>query len=152
MVEETALEGFLTYCKLKGYRSPTDDNYGWARLTQVIANFFGGTLSVGVDICDNLDCTNGDNGVYLIKDWIIVERGFYHNGYEQTEYNLKEFVEEINKLQPTSEHLAPQKHSYFITVLNKLFTVSFSSILFLQCLQIITSHRLYILLSPLFDC
>lgn len=109
-----SIEGFLTYCKLKGYRSPTDDNYGWARLTQVIANFFGGTLSVGVDICDNLDCTNGDNGVYLIKDWIIVERGFYHNGYEQTEYNLKEFVEEINKLQPTSEQLTQEQiDNYF---------------------------------------
>lgn len=109
-----SIEGFLTYCKLKGYRSPTDDNYGWARLTQVIANFFGGTLSVGVDICDNLDCTNGDNGVYLIKDWIIVERGFYHNGYEQTEYNLKEFVEEVNKLQPTSEQLTQEQiDNYF---------------------------------------
>ena len=109
-----SIEGFLTYCKLKGYRSPTDDNYGWARLTQVIANFFGGTSSVGVDICDNLDCTNGDNGVYLIKDWSIVGRAFYHNGYEQTEYNLKEFVEEINKLQPTSEQLTQEQiDNYF---------------------------------------
>ena len=34
-----SVEAFLAYCKLKGYRS--DDSYSWARLAQVIGNYFG---------------------------------------------------------------------------------------------------------------
>ena len=36
-----SVTAFLTYCKLKGYRPPETDCYGWARLCQVIGNFFG---------------------------------------------------------------------------------------------------------------
>jgi hypothetical protein len=35
-----SVEAFLTYCKLKQYRTPEDDCYGWARLCQTICNFF----------------------------------------------------------------------------------------------------------------
>lgn len=38
-----SVEAFLTYCKLRKFRAPDKDNYGWARLCQVISNFFGGT-------------------------------------------------------------------------------------------------------------
>ena len=37
-----SVEGFLTYCKIKGYRPPEYDNYGWAYLCMTIGNFFGG--------------------------------------------------------------------------------------------------------------
>ncbi len=33
-----SVEAFLKYCNLKGYRSPSEDCYGWARLAQVIGN------------------------------------------------------------------------------------------------------------------
>ena len=56
-----SVEAFLKYCKLKGYRSPETDCYGWARFCQVIGNFFGGGLSLGIDKCCNLDCDNYDN-------------------------------------------------------------------------------------------
>src|SRR6056297_3498572 len=59
-----SVEGFLKYCELKGYRTPESDNYGWARLCQVIGNFFGGEYSVGIDIYENCDADNYDNGVY----------------------------------------------------------------------------------------
>jgi len=71
-----SVEGFLLYCKLKGYRCPEDDCYGWARLCQVIGNFFGGECSVGIDRYDRLDTDNGDNGTYIIKDWQIVGKEF----------------------------------------------------------------------------
>lgn len=71
-----SVEGFLLYCKLKGYRCPEDDCYGWARLCQVIGNFFGGECSVGIDRYDRLDTDNGDNGTYIIKDWRIVGKEF----------------------------------------------------------------------------
>lgn len=43
------VEPLLRYCELKGYRAPSADSYGWARLAQVAGNFFGGTCSVGID-------------------------------------------------------------------------------------------------------
>ena len=64
---------FLEYCRAKEIQPPNDD-YGWARLCQVIGNYFGGRLSVGIDKCCNLDCDNGDNGVYIIDGWDIVGR------------------------------------------------------------------------------
>ena len=38
----------LRYCELQGYRPPSEDDYGWARLCQVMGNFFGGSLSLGL--------------------------------------------------------------------------------------------------------
>lgn len=61
-----SVEAFLKYCELKGFRSPSSDSYGMARLCQVIGNFFGGGLSVGIDTLWHLDCDNFDNGVYII--------------------------------------------------------------------------------------
>ena len=99
-----SVNAFLTYCKLKGYRCPESDCYGWARLCQVIANFFGGELSVGIDRYDRLDTDNGDNGVYVIKNWEIVDREFY-SGAEQDNYDIRELLTEINKCQPISEQI-----------------------------------------------
>ena len=99
-----SVEGFLTYCKLKGYRCPEKDNYGWARLCQVIGNFFGGECSVGIDLYDNLDTDNGDNGVYIIENWEIVDREFFE-GEEQDVYNLDEALEIINKCMPVDEQI-----------------------------------------------
>jgi len=99
-----SVEAFLEYCKLKGYSSPENDNYGWARLCQVIGNFFGGTLSVGIDKYENLDIDNGDNGVYVIENWKIIDR-LHFEGSEQQNYDLKEMLLEINKHQPEHEQL-----------------------------------------------
>lgn len=99
-----SVNAFLTYCKMKGYRTPEKDSYGWARLVQTIANFFGGSLSVGIDDVYRLDCHNGDNGVYIIKDWEIVDRKFF-DGPEQDSYELKEFLISIDEAQPESERL-----------------------------------------------
>jgi len=99
-----SVEAFLAYCKEKGYRSPEKDNFGWARLCQVIGNFFGGALSIGIDTLDHLDCDNGDNGVYIIANWEIVDRQ-YNYGDEQDTYVLEEFLDEIDKCQPVSEQI-----------------------------------------------
>ena len=102
-----SVEAFLKYCELKGYREPDKDSYGWARLCQVIANFFGGTTSIGIDNCCNLDCDNYDNGVYIISGWKIVDRK-YHSGAEQREYNLEEMLVEIDNAQPKNEQLGEE--------------------------------------------
>lgn len=74
---EEWVEAFLTYCRIRRYRLPENDNYGWACLVRVIGNTISEDgLSVGIDRCANLDCKNGDNGVYFIKGWKIVDREF----------------------------------------------------------------------------
>lgn len=95
-----SVEAFLKYCELKGFRSPETDNYGWARLCQVIANYFGGNgLSIGIDKYERLDTNNGDNGVYIIKNWKIIDR-LYFTGTEQHEYDLDKMLKSIEECQP----------------------------------------------------
>ena len=99
-----SVSAFLKYCELKGYRSPTSDNYGWARLCQVIGNFFGGSTSIGIDTVDKLDCDNWDNGVYIIDGWKIVDRKYF-DGDEQMEYDLNEMLIEIDEAMPKKEQI-----------------------------------------------
>lgn len=99
-----SVEAFLKYCELQGFRWPEDDCYGWARLCQVISNYFVGGLSIGIDEYNKLDTDNGDNGVYIIEKWQIVER-LYHNYPEQHEYDLKKMLKRIDESQPESIQL-----------------------------------------------
>jgi hypothetical protein len=75
-------------------------------MCQVIGNFFGGTLSLGIDEYSNLDTDNGDNGVYIIdENWNIVKRQYF-DGIEQTEYNLLDCLVSINFCQPKDERVS----------------------------------------------
>jgi hypothetical protein len=95
-----SIEAFLKYCELRNFRSPDTDCYGWARLTQIIANFFGmDGLSVGIDTVDHLDCDNFDNGVYFIEGWKIVGREYF-SGAEQDEYKMCDMLKAIDDAQP----------------------------------------------------
>lgn len=101
---------FLEYCKAREIRPP-DDDYGWARLCQVIGNYFGGTLSVGIDKCCKLDCDNGENGVYIIDGWDIVGRKCISEEQGENWHvdidTLGTIMNEIDIRQPT--HLGPVK-------------------------------------------
>lgn len=101
-----SVEAFLKYCELKGYGSPEKDRCGFARLTQVIANFFGGIDTVIVDTLYRLDRDNGDNGVYIIEDWKIVDRFFMRND-EQDSYELDEMLLLIDSKMPEEEQIRP---------------------------------------------
>lgn len=74
-----SIVAFLGAAERMGMRSPEDDpSYAMARLTQIIANYFGGSTSVGIGRVRDLDYDNGDNGTYLIGgDWEIVGREFW---------------------------------------------------------------------------
>lgn len=101
------VEAFLTYCQMQGFRPPEQDNYGWARLCQVIANTFNGTLSVGIDQLHSLDCDNHENGVYIIKNWEIVDRKFNDEEDEEISMEaLQDALDYINEMQP--EHMKIQ--------------------------------------------
>lgn len=109
-----SVEAFLKYCELKGYRSPTSDNYGWARLCQVIGNFFGGSTSIGIDVVNNLDCDNWDNGVYIIEGWEIVDRK-YNRYEEQMNYKLEDMLMDIDNSMPEGERLGEQLKTFINT-------------------------------------
>lgn len=100
-----SVEAFLKYCELKGYRSPDQDCYGWARLCQVVGNFFGGSTSVGIDGLWHLDRDNGDNGVYIIEGWKIVGR-YNFNGEEQDNYKMDEMLLSIDEHMPYEEQIS----------------------------------------------
>ena len=112
-----SVEAFLTYCKLKDYRCPESDCYGWARLCQVISNFFGGSTSIGIDEYNRLDRDNYDNGVYIIENWEIVGREFLHGMREQDSYNLFEMLKSIDKAQPEEEQIFKDVKPEYIEML-----------------------------------
>ena len=92
-----SVEPFLHVAKLYGIRCNDDPSYAIARLSQLIGNYFGGTLSVGIGAYKRLDTNNWDNGTYIIEDWEIVEREFFE-GKEQQEYDFDEFVKDIREV------------------------------------------------------
>ena len=63
-----SIGAFLDYCSLRGFRPPESDTYGYARLCQVLGNYFGADgLSVGIDIYTTDEQMDpGDNGIYVI--------------------------------------------------------------------------------------
>lgn len=101
-----SIEAFLKYCELRQFRT---DDYGWARLCQVIGNFFGGGMSLGVFPYpgdESAVCTADDNGVYIIDNWKIVDRVYPYDDFEeQYEYDLDDMVRDIDLSQPESEQL-----------------------------------------------
>lgn len=102
-----SVEAFLKYCQLKDYRP---DSYGVARMAQVIGNFFGGGLSLGIEGTSGsslADLNPGDNGVYIVNDWEIVGR-YPRNICEQHSHDLTEMLLAIDKAQPESEQLGEE--------------------------------------------
>jgi len=97
-----SVSAFLEYCKRQEFRSPEIDGYGWARLAQIVSNYFGGGLSIGIDQYEKLNTDNYDNGVYIIENWEIIGREFLRNK-EQNEHNFDDMIKEIDNKQP--EHM-----------------------------------------------
>ena len=110
-----SVKAFCEYCKLKGYRSPEQDSYGLARMCQVIGNFFGGGLSLGLNIVpkhllpDEVEDWWLDNGFYEIENWEIVNHmnptPITLDMEDKGNYDLMEFLEAINEKMPTDEQL-----------------------------------------------
>lgn len=94
----------VEYCRLRKFRF---DDYGVARFAQVIGNWFGGDLSIGVYSTkgiSNSDLDPGDNGVYIVKDWKIVGR-YPRRDYEQDNYDPIEFMIDIDRHQPERDRI-----------------------------------------------
>jgi len=102
-----SVEAFLKYCELRGFRCPENDCYGWARMCQIIGNFFGGEASIAIDRFEDIEhSADWDNGVYIIENWQIVGRENFE-GEEQQDHDLRGMVREIDIRQPGKDRLGP---------------------------------------------
>lgn len=100
-----SVTAFLKYCEYKGYRG-FDADYGIARFCQVVGNWFGGGLSLGVmPINGSLEeCAKGlDNGIYIVEGWEIVDH--IGNQYSPEGYDLTETLISIDEAQPIKEQI-----------------------------------------------
>ena len=92
-----SVTAFLDAAKELGVRS--ENEYGAARLCQIIGNWFGGTISLGIGPCGKLDTDNGDNGTYIVDlknhGWEIARR--IHNTDLRSDWNSN-FVERSNAI------------------------------------------------------
>ena len=92
-----SVEAFLDATKRLGVRT-NDQNYGMARLTQIISNYLGGTLSIGISNVGDWDLGFLDNGVYWVDGLEIYDRTDTYDGHqEQKSYDHEELVKEIIK-------------------------------------------------------
>lgn len=101
----SSIRAFLEAAKRLGIRNGVyDESYCIARMAQMVGNFFGGTLYVGVNTLDSLDTDNYDNGVYVVDDnWEIIGREFVSHE-DEDEYDLEGFVAQIIGNMPESYH------------------------------------------------
>ena len=122
-----SVEAFLEYGKLKGLHM---DDYGFARLTQIISNFFGGTLSIGVNVFNHTDYDNMDNGTYIVdNDLNIIERRFAPM-FEQNTYNRIDMLLEIDRKQPQNERFGKD---FLTSELVKANELKIGDTVFLAC-------------------
>lgn len=104
------VESVLAYCDLKQYRNPdVDDEYGWARLCQVLGNTLGGTTSLGIGRFDRMDTDNWDNGTYIIEGWDIKERLYQQYEDAKMKDSMFENLKYINEKQPKDEQLKDEE-------------------------------------------
>ena len=108
------VESVLAYCDLKQYRNPdVDDEYGWARLCQVLGNTLGGTTSLGIGRFDRMDTDNWDNGTYIIEGWDIKERLYQQYEDAKMKDSMFENLKYINEKQPKDEQLKDEELKAF---------------------------------------
>jgi hypothetical protein len=89
-----SVQAFLNVAKAMELRA---DSYGVARMCQVVGNFFGGNLSLG---CSNNLGDYSDNGIYIIKDFEIVDRENFDGKEEIDEEKTKsvtDFILDLHK-------------------------------------------------------
>ena len=80
-----SVKAFVDTAKALGVRNPSRDDYGIARMIQIIGNFFGGTTSVGIGKAGHLD--DSDNGTFTVdEDWNITNPREDYEPFNQEYY------------------------------------------------------------------
>lgn len=106
---------FLKYCALKGYRG-FPDAYALPRMAQVVGNYIGGALSMGIVTVKDLKTDDpGDNGIYMVKGWKVVRHTLYGNILADDEPPAQDYefalLKGINDSQPVRERI-PEEFLY----------------------------------------
>jgi len=100
------VEAFLIYGKLQELKNTYKSQFDIETLAWLINN----AMCVGfykfceVDETRNLNCDNGDNGVYLVKDWEIVGRKYETKSFYDS-FDLLEFLISIDENMPKHARL-----------------------------------------------
>ena len=90
-----SVEAFLDATRRLGVRK-NDSSYAMARLTQIISNWLGGTLSIGISNVGDWELGFLDNCVYWVDGLEIYDRTDTYDGYkEQNSYDHEELVKAI---------------------------------------------------------
>ena len=90
-----SVEAFLDATRRLGVRK-NDPSYAMARLTQIIANYLGGTLSIGISSVGDWALDFLDNGIYWVDELEIYDRTDTYDGHqEQNSYDHEELVKAI---------------------------------------------------------
>jgi len=90
-----SVEAFLDATRRLGVRK-NDPSYGMARLTQIIANYLGGTLSIGISSVGDWALDFLDNGIYWVDELEIYDRTDTYDGYqEQNSYDHETLVKAV---------------------------------------------------------
>ena len=76
------IECFLEVAKEYGIDGNSGD-YTMARLVQIISNYIGGTLSIGISVEPALHVDQGDNGVYVVDDNLEIVDRYWNWEHEQ---------------------------------------------------------------------
>ena len=88
-----SVEAFLEVAK--EYKAHDGSDYTIARLTQIIGNYIGGILSLGIGPIQYLDRDNYDNGVYVINDSLDIIDRYYNRNPEQYFQDKEQLKEDI---------------------------------------------------------
>ncbi len=95
----------LEYCRIRGFRCPEDDSFGYARLIQVAANVSDGEgLSVDVNRLDRLDTNNWNNGTYVIAGWKVVKRLYCSDEVPEID-DFFENMRDFDRAQPYDQRI-----------------------------------------------
>jgi hypothetical protein len=93
-----SIEGFLQAAREQMSGRLGDPRYGRARLIQVIGTFMEGSLSLGMGKCSELDCDNGDQGVYIVDSETLTITGRrYRKNQEQKAHDSAEIAQLIRR-------------------------------------------------------
>jgi len=90
------VDAFLEAAKQLGVREG-DAIYGMGRLTQIIGNYIGGSLSLGVGTVGTLDIDNNDNGLFWIDSNFNIT-GREHNNRTDLQLSDEKQLELMHKV------------------------------------------------------
>ena len=91
-----SVASFLQVAKDYGLRPSDDDNYGTARFVQIIANYFGGDLSIGVADLESLEGMQEGDQKYVIKNWEMDSDYVYLHWDGKPDPRMVEEIHEAN--------------------------------------------------------